>query len=149
MLKFDRISSTCDCFQSQVKWNSLPNQTNAHTHTHNYASHLNVFCCVLVFWRVVRVYWKSGKVSERSRTRAIPNMTIRALPSRAHAHDGNRLQQPSGIRMPYYFVPLTRGGWRVAACQRAWCACVSYPRWFLLTLLFFSPEKEMICAYKP
>jgi len=113
MLKFDRISSTCDCFQSQVKWNSLPNQTNAHTHTHththNYASYLNVFSVLLcvcfdVFWRVVRVYcvercWKEAEL-ERFQTWRL------ALPSRVHAHDGNRLQQRSGI-CAYYFVPLT------------------------------------------
>ncbi len=102
MLKSDRISSTCDCFQSRC-------------------------ACVL-----------RGKVSERSRTieRFQTWRLGLALPSRAHAHDGNRLQFSGVVYariISFHWLGMDRG-WPSVSVRDV---RVSYPRWFLLTLLFF------------
>ena len=147
MLKSDRISSTCDCFQSQVKWNSLPNQTNAHTHTQLRVVFECVLLCVCFLARCACVL--RGKVSERSRTRAIPNMTI----SSPIARTRSRWKQVAAAEWyaPYfsYYRIISfhwlgvDGGWPPVSVRDV---RVSYPRWFLLTLFFFTQKRNDLCS---
>lgn len=66
---------------------------------------------------VSRVMAACKKVS-RSRTGAIPNMTISSPTSRANAHDGNRLQQR--LKHVFFFRLVSRGE-GLSACVM--CVC--------------------------
>lgn len=128
MLKPDRVSSTCDCVQSQVKWNGISSKKKI-TITRNKCntSCFKCVCLFLVLWQwCVWGERKKQKVS-RSRTGAIPNMAISSLTSRMLT-TGNRLQQ--WLKHVFFLstCKLWKGG--TGCCQRAWCACVLYPRWF-------------------